>query len=183
MADYFEPTVIQQIIPDEDVTPIERLILTRMFECERRDKGWYLFAEDRPSTCVCALREEIESALAATSDTRSAAFTSVSEHLTTIDPEAVEIELDLSATSWEFFLQDVVRRSKTLRYLTAVTAFTCSKMRADGFGGMAVVITADSIIGKSTNDFIEDVLAEARLEDSCDTSPETTTALDSADTP
>jgi hypothetical protein len=53
-----------------------------------------------------------------------------------------------------------VRRSATLRYVTAVMSFTCSKMRPDGFGGMAVMITADAIIGKSTNDILEDFLAE-----------------------
>ena len=63
--------------------------------------------------------------------------------------------------SWEVILQDIVRRSSTLRYVTVVTAFTCTKMRPDGFGGMAVVITADAIKGKSTNDFIEDLLADA----------------------
>jgi hypothetical protein len=37
-------------------------------------------------------------------------------------------------------------------------------MRPDGFGGMAVLITRDAIVGKSTNDLIEDFLAEAGLE-------------------
>jgi hypothetical protein len=55
-------------------------------------------------------------------------------------------------TSW--------RRSPTLRYVTAVSAFTCSKMRPDGFGGMAVLITADGVIGKSTSDIIEDFLRD-----------------------
>ena len=71
-----------------------------------------------------------------------------------------EIEIDFSGTSWEFIFQDIVRRSATLRYVTAVTSFTCSKMRPDGFGGMAVLITADAIVGKSTNDILEDFLAE-----------------------
>jgi len=33
-------------------------------------------------------------------------------------------------------------------------------MRPDGFGGMAVLITADTIKGKSTNDILEEFLAE-----------------------
>src|SRR5208283_1448028 len=74
--------------------------------------------------------------------------------------DADEIELDLSGMSWEFILQDIVRRSSTLRYVTAITSFTCSKMRPDGFGGMAVLITADAIKGKSTSDILEDFLAE-----------------------
>jgi len=82
------------------------------------------------------------------------------------------IEIDLSGTflgsgqradlgqAWELILQDIVRRSPTLDHVTIVSAFTCTKMRPDGFGGMAVLITADTIRGKSTNDFLEDLLAE-----------------------
>lgn len=54
-----------------------------------------------------------------------------------------------------------MRRSPTLDNVTVISAFTCSKMRPDGFGGMAVLITADAIKGKSTNDLLEDFLAEA----------------------
>lgn len=66
---------------------------------------------------------------------------------------------------WKSILQDIVRRSKSLRYVTAVSSFTASKMRPDGFGGMAVLITPKAIVGKSTNDIIEDFLAEAHLDD------------------
>jgi hypothetical protein len=69
-------------------------------------------------------------------------------------------EIDFSGTSWEFIFQDIVRRSSTLRYVTAVTSFTCSKMRPEGFGGMPVLITADAIVGKSTNNILEDSLGE-----------------------
>jgi galactokinase len=54
-----------------------------------------------------------------------------------------------------------VRRSPTLRYVTAVSAFTCSKMRPDGFGGMAILITASEVMSKLTNDIIQDFLNEA----------------------
>jgi hypothetical protein len=54
-----------------------------------------------------------------------------------------------------------VRRSATLRYVIAVTSFTCSKMRPDGWGGMAVLITPSAVMGKSTADVIEDFLNEA----------------------
>jgi hypothetical protein len=37
-------------------------------------------------------------------------------------------------------------------------------MRIDGFGGMAVLITRDAIVGKSTNDLLDDFLAEAGLD-------------------
>ena len=81
-----------------------------------------------------------------------------------LPPEEAEIDLDLSGTSWELIFQDIVRRSPTLRYVTAITSFDCSKMRPDGFGGMAVLITADRIIGKSTHDLIAEFLAETGLD-------------------
>ena len=65
----------------------------------------------------------------------------------------------MSGTSWEFILQDIVRRSSTLSYVTVTTAFTCSKMRPDGFGAMALFITATAIKAYSTSDFLSDCLA------------------------
>jgi hypothetical protein len=37
-------------------------------------------------------------------------------------------------------------------------------MRPDGFGGMAVLITADRIMNKSTHDLIAEFLAETGLD-------------------
>jgi hypothetical protein len=74
-----------------------------------------------------------------------------------------DIELDLSVTSWEFIFQDIVKRSATLDHVMAVSAFTCSRMRPDGFGGMAILITADAIRGKSTEDILGDFLEQAEL--------------------
>jgi hypothetical protein len=93
----------------------------------------------------------------------------VTEHLARLPADNVEIELDLSGSScWESIFQDIVRRSVTLRYVTAVSAFTCSRMRPDGFGGMAVLITPSAVIGKSTSDIIEDFLAEAFTDGAAD---------------
>ena len=43
----------------------------------------------------------------------------------------------------------------------STAAFTCSKMRPDGFGGMATLITAKEIISESTNGLLEKWLADA----------------------
>jgi hypothetical protein len=164
MADYYEQTVVQQTIPIADMTPLERLLLSRIFECERDGDGLYFFAEQGPSTMILATRAELEAALASAPDIESAAHLYIGEQLARAEPGTAEIDLDLSGTSWEFFLQDAVKRSSTLAYVTVVAALTCSKMRPDGFGGMAVLITRDAIVGKSTNDLLEDFLAEAGLD-------------------
>jgi hypothetical protein len=164
MADDFEPTVVQQTIPAADMTPLERRLLSRIFACEPDGDGWYFFAEQSPSTMIFATRAELQAALASSLDIESAAHLCVTEQFAAADAHAAEIDLDLSGTSWELFFQDIVKRSKTLIYVSVVAGFTCSKMRPDGFGGMAILITRDAIIGKSTNDVLEDLLAEAGLD-------------------
>ncbi|HZU91407.1 MAG TPA: hypothetical protein VE993_19300 [Stellaceae bacterium] len=166
MADYWTPTVIHQTIPDADMTPLERLLLTRIFNAEPDGDGLYFYAEEGPSDLVVIGRGELEEALAASraaGDSRAAVF--VAEQLAQLGEDEAEVELDLSGSvSWEAFLQDILRRSPRLRYVSMISSFTCSRMRPDGFGGMAVLITAERVLAKSTGDLIAELLEEAGLE-------------------
>jgi hypothetical protein len=172
MADYYEQTVVQQTIPDADMTPLERLLLSHIFQSERDGDGWYFFAEEYPNQMVLAARADLEQALASSPATDSILHRCVSEQLANAAADAIEIDLDFSGTSWIIF-QEIVGRSKTLQYITVVTAFTCSRMRPDGFGGMAVLITPDAILGKSTDDILDDFLTQAGLNDAPSSQPQT----------
>ena len=162
MADYYTPTVIQQSIPDVDMTPLELLLLSHIFDAECDGDRWYFFSEIGPSDMLYVERAALEAALTSSQGAgESTANTFVMEHLP--DPQSGEpvpshLDLDLTTTSWEFIMQDIVKRSPTLRYVAAVSSFTCSKMRPDGFGGAVVVISADEIIGKSTSDLLEEFI-------------------------
>src|SRR3546814_1067993 len=68
----------------------------------------------------------------------------VREEMAKCDPDDVEFELDMSAIGFEGIFQDIVQRSE-LDYVEVEAAWTCSKMRPDGFGGDATLITADDI--------------------------------------
>jgi hypothetical protein len=160
MANYLSPTVIQQPIPVADMTPLERLVLSLIFDAEPDGEALYFHASLGPSDAIGLSIDDLRTAFGASAEIDSTATTYVAERLAATPADDTEIEIDFSGTSWEFIFQDIVRRSATLRYVTAVTSFTCSKMRPDGFGGMAVLITADAILGKSTNDILEDFLAE-----------------------
>ena len=98
--------------------------------------------------------EAIRAALVASDGVASEAATFVLDHLKDDSEDATEVEFDLSVTSWEFIFQGVMQRSATLDHVTVVSAFTCTRMRPDGFGGMAILITADAIRGKSTGDIL-----------------------------
>jgi hypothetical protein len=166
MTDYHSPTVVQPAIPNTDITPLERLLLTHIFEAEPDDDGLYFFSETGPSDLFELAVEDLRAAFAASVGIASSASAYLAERVANIGESAAQVEIDLSGTSWEFILQDIVRRSPTLDHVTVVSAFTCTKMRPDGFGGMAVLITADAIRGKSTNDILEDFLAEAEAHSS-----------------
>lgn len=164
MADYYTPTVLQQSIPDADMTPLERLLLSHIFDAERDGDGWYFFSEQGPADMLYVERAALEAALAASQSIgESAANTFVKEHLPEPqrgDPLPSYLDLDLSTTSWEFIMQDIVKRSPTLDYVSAVSSFTCSKMRPDGFGGAVVLISANEIMGKSTSDLLEEFIEQ-----------------------
>jgi hypothetical protein len=166
MAGYFTPTVIQPTIPLGDITPLERLLLSHIFNAEPDGEGLYFYADEGPADMIWLDRAPLEAALAQSSTASdNTAATVVTSQLARVPADNVEIELDVSDTPWQAIFQDIVRRSRSLRYVTAISSFTCSKMRPDGFGGMAVLITPSAVVGKSTSDIIEDFLAEAHLDE------------------
>ncbi len=160
MADYFSPTVIPEIIPNSDMTKLEFLLLSHMFDAETDGDGTYFHSWQGPSDLIWVDRTELSAALDAAHGSDSQVRGYVAEKLTNATSDDDTIELDMSGMSWEVILQDIVRRSAKLRYITVTTAFTCSKMRADGFGGMALFITADAIKACSTTEFLSDCLAD-----------------------
>lgn len=164
MADYYSPTVIQQTIPEADMTPLERLLLSHIFDSQLDGEGWYFFSEVAPVDMTAIGREALEAALAVSEpDIDSTANAFARKLLAGLKGEELQddtLAVDFSETSWESILQDIVRRSSTLKYASAVSSFTCSRIRPNGFGGAVVLISADAILGKSTNDLLEEFIEQ-----------------------
>ena len=160
MADYFSPTVIPEIIPNADMTKLELLLLSHMFDADSDGDGTYFHSWQGPSDLILVDRAELSAALDEAHGRASQVRDYVEEKLKNAAADDTSVELDMSGVSWEVILQDIVRRSTKLRYITVTTAFTCSKMRADGFGGMALFITANAIKACSTTEFLSDCLAD-----------------------
>jgi hypothetical protein len=158
MADYFVPTVIQPAIRIADMTPLERLLLSHIFNAKPDGDGLYFYADEGLARMIWLDRAPLERALAPSKGIESAATAFVTGQLGHVPTDNVEIALDVSTLCWQSIFQDIVRRSPRLRYVTAVSAFTCSEMLPDGFGGMAVLITADAVMAKSTTQIIQDFL-------------------------
>ncbi|MFA7386860.1 MAG: hypothetical protein WCZ87_04280 [Thiohalobacteraceae bacterium] len=161
MADYFSSTVIQPTIPFSAMTPLERLLLSHIFTCEQDGDGLYFYAEQGANDMPAFPVEEVRAALEASGDADSLAADVVREALADLDAGAAILQLDLAESSWETFFQSIVRRHPTLAYVSAMSAWTCSKMRPNGFGGMAVLITADDIMARSTESMLDEMMGVA----------------------
>ena len=148
MADYHTPTVVQQTIPNDDVTPLERLLLTNIFDADESNGEHYFYAENSPQTMLTLDKAELDAAIAASQEHPSSVLPAIQEQLSRREPDQSTIYLDFSGVSWETIFQDVVRRSNTLKFISIISSFTCSKMEPNAFGGMAVVITGTNIRGK-----------------------------------
>ncbi len=160
MADYYSQCVVSPMLPLADLTAAEQLILRNIFDSEVEAGELYLFAEIGRNTMIDLELPDMLAALAGTG-VASAATRLLSKAVAkSPDGEGTaEIELD---DEWIEILQEIMRRSNALTFVTIETGFNCSKMRPDGFGGAAMVITADTIDTMSTSQFIDETLS-ARL--------------------
>jgi hypothetical protein len=164
MADYRSPTVIQQMIPVSDMTSLEHLLLTNIFDAEPHENKLYLSTYESPAALIWVNRAELEAALAAPENAIHKKVSEFTEDLQNAPASETTIMLDVSMMSWEEMLQNIIKRSATLSYISAVTSYTCSKMRVDGWGGYVVLITADMISGKGTDDILGEMLDEAGID-------------------
>lgn len=157
MADYYSQCVVSPTLPLADVTVAEQLILRNIFDSEVEDDELYLFAEIGRNSMIDLELPDMLAALAGTG-VASAATQLLSKAVAELpDGEGTaEIELD---DEWIEILQEIVRRSNALTFIVIETGFNCSKMRTNGFGGAAIVITADTIDTMSTSQFIDKTLA------------------------
>lgn len=162
MADYYTPTVIEPVIPLTAMLPIERLFLARVFSEEVREDTAYFYSDEGASDLIQLDAGVIRAELDAVSAGTSRLIKHLLEHYEEAISSDDEIELDMCGDLWADVLQDIVRRSPELDHLTVTMAYTCTKMRPDGFGGLAMLITANSIRWESTSTLFDRFYNEAK---------------------
>ena len=169
MADYHSPTVVQPSIPGVDITPLERLILGLAFDTEDDAGGVYFHSWCGPSDVVTLSVDDLRTALEASrTETESCIGKHVGMLLARHDedagddpPDDIDVDLTDGDAGWDRMLHDIVRRSTTIAEIVVTTAFTCTKMRPDGFGGSVMLITAEAVRYRSTTDVLEEFWNEA----------------------
>ena len=126
MADYFSPTVVQPTIPNADMTALERLLLTHIFESEPDGDGLYFFAETSPNEQIELPIAELRAALASEEGAASETAAFVQGQLKDVGDDEPYVQIDLSQASYEFILQGIVKHSSTLTLRPQHDQWTCA---------------------------------------------------------
>ncbi|ADU15366.1 hypothetical protein [Asticcacaulis excentricus] len=171
MTDYHSTSVVDPKIPLSDMSPLELFLLTQFFQSDLEAEGLFLYAEQSidhmPTVLVGALRQAYADSLAFESQILPAVRLWLDEVSDADADSETDFDLDahLNTYPYEVILQDIVRRSPTLSYLTVEVAHTCTKMRPDGFGGSATLIHAEGIEFQSTSGLLEMAISALKLQD------------------
>lgn len=161
MTDYYSQTVVRTDIPRAAMTGLEFNILCQIFSHEIVGDDVYFFAEHGLND-IAYLTADTAAALAeADLGIASTLADHVAEAIGKLADGDEQVEIDVTEFGCETIFQDVVRRS-ALDFIEVETAWTCTKMRPDGFGGAATLITATAIEGMSTSSWLDEAIA--RLE-------------------
>ncbi len=150
MANYYFPTVVQPSIPATAMTPLEHLILCEMFEFEVDGDAFYFFAQEGSASTVSLDIQELKAHLDDSPSPSGPLVDHIREQLEAVEDDSGTIDLDLSDFGEGILFQDIVRRHADLDHVTIISAWTCDKMRPDGFGGSITVVTADHVLAANT---------------------------------
>jgi len=137
MADYFSQAIFQPSIPKRLITAEDRRFIEAFGITLEADgeDKFYLYADD---WCTGGI----------------------------LDAEDPKDDLELSEDDLFARFQEIIGRSNgELPWISKESAYTCSRMRPDGFGGSAIFITADEIRYCSTSQWLEERISEMETGD------------------
>lgn len=163
MTNYYTDVVVSPAIPLTDMTPLERLYLSTAFEEETAEAGG-LASYGAPETGIATFGIVGRADLAAAIEVSrglGCALVAIFERVLQEHPNADDIEFNLDDldTQYTLVLQAIVRRSSSVDHFVVYHAFTCGKLRMNGFGGAVDLIEADRIESWSTDEQVRQWLA------------------------
>ncbi|MBY5827401.1 hypothetical protein [Rhizobium leguminosarum] len=158
MANHHTPTVTSPEIPAADLTPLERLILGLALDEIEGPDGLCFHSWEGASDTVSTEPDDLRTAWTASQDRDSrinAVVAALLARYDAADPDDrlsyIDIHLTDGPVGLAEILQDIVRRSPSMREITLIMSFMSTTIRTDGFGGSVTRITADAIQHYSTD--------------------------------
>lgn len=148
MADYFIQGVVHGSFPADKLSKVELAVANalRLYACECEGEITFTIEE--------GLADDIYGEDVVLAD---------DEGLQAHSQELTDLLQPEGCIGWERYLQHLCRKLE-LPYITVELAFTCSKMRQDGFGGTGHVITPDLTVSQSSGEWLDAKLEQLGLE-------------------
>jgi hypothetical protein len=160
MADYYNQTVVHQTIPNDCMAPIEKWLLTHIFDHVPDGDGLYFFAMDPQYETVA--EEQLFEAIETSSGTCPELCAAVEQ---AIRRHEGEVTVDLDEIGYASIFQSIVKRHPNrLPYISVEASRGCTRIRPDGFGGSATLITPDTVEWMSTDQWLYDRLIACGFE-------------------
>ena len=97
MTNYATPTVVPQTIPNDDMTPLERLLLTNIFDADDINGEHYFYAENPLKPCLLSIKRT-QRRDRRVPERPSSALPAIQEQLSHCEPGQSIIYLDLSGS-------------------------------------------------------------------------------------
>lgn len=163
MANHSSPTVVRPNIPADAITMLELMLLTEIFEWERDADDVYFFSTDGTPAEIELDAEEVRRLIDMAPEGPSHTITFLREQLAAAKVVDGRFSLDLSGFEEGRIFQDILQRCPQIDHVSIDTAWTCSRMRPDGFGGAVIVVTRGDLRFGTTQQIEELLLDQAEF--------------------
>jgi len=165
MDDLETTIVITPAIPLDAITTLERLVLSHIFDAGETDGALQLYSDRGAASNLHIPAIELAAAYA---DSRavpdSEANYLIGKFFTGVESGGDAIDVDMTGTAWEHILQDIVARSATLAEIRVLEWYRHASQSPDSFGANVTLITANEVAGRNSDDFFEEMRAEAETQ-------------------
>ncbi len=162
MNDLETTIVITPAIPLHDMTPLERLVLSHIFDAEETEEGLLLYSDRGAAKTVSLPAEAVIAAYPVSRRTPDSELNQVMARYWRAQIDLQDtIDVDLSETSWEIFLRDIVARSVRLSEIRVLEWYRHPSQAPDSFGVNVMLITATGAAGRSSDDLFEELRADS----------------------
>lgn len=170
MDDLETTVVITPAIPFDDMTPLERLVLSHVFDADVTHDGLQLFSDRGAANVLQFSTTEVATAYAASSAMSDSDLNRiVARYWTDADGAGETVEIPMFGMSWESVLMNIVARSSILTEIRVLEWYRHPSQRPDSFGANVILITANAVVGIDSDDLLEQMRAETETRWSAET--------------
>ena len=162
MIDFPSFSSVQPAIPEGDMTPLERLVLTAMFDHLPAPHGFRFYSRTGIREGLVLPLDRLRASAIESHDRSPAAVNLLEAAIDLMTLGDGTIGFDLTAQAWETLFQDIVARSATIDRISILTVHRgiAIENALAVPAGSVTVITADRIAGKTLYDCLYDLEAE-----------------------